>query len=255
MIDTFSLYQDFASLVNTFTGGWFRPQTDFIRAVNNISISLWNKWTDEFEKSQKNDDRLLPFLKSKNIIVDNQNNYFGLAKYPADYGTYATARLMVHGKTCVPCQSIDNGKCDGFKTTEEMTEEFLNNIKEVPVEKVDTQKWGSCLNHLTKCPTLEKPKLTQYDGGLKVAPKEVSVLALDYFKRPIKATFVYTVTLPNTNTGAGDQIVYNQAASKPLEWPDIVRDEFLWRLGERYGYFTREQFLTAFANQQKQKAS
>ena len=236
-------------MVNTFTGGWFRPQTDFIRAVNNISISLWNKWTDEFEKSQKNDDRLLPFLKSKNIIVQNQNNYFGLANYPVDYGSYATSRLMISGETCVPCQSVDNGKCEGFKTTDEITQDFLNTVEEIKVEKVDTQKWASCLSHLTKCPTLAKPKLTQFQNGFKVAPRQVSVLVLDYFVRPKKATLVYTTTLPDTNTGAGDQIVYDLVHSVPLEWPDIVRDEFLWSLGERYGYFTREQFLTSFANQ------
>ena len=248
MIDTFALYQDFASLVNTFTGGWFRLQTDYIRNVNNISIDFWNEQTNEFQKSQKNSDFLLPFLRSKNIIVQNQNNYFGLAEYPKDYGTYATARLMISGETCVPCQSVDDGKCDGFKTTDEMTQEFLNSVQEIKVEKVDTQKWASCLAHLTKCPSLGKPKLTQYDKGFKVAPREVSVLVLDYFVRPKKATLVYTTTLPDTNTGAGDQIVYDPVHSVPLEWPDIVRQEFLWRLGVRYGYFTREQFLTQFAN-------
>ena len=49
---------------------------------------------------------------------------------------------MVHGQTCVPCQSVDNGKCEGFKTTEEMTEDFINSIKEVPVEKW-TRKSGA----------------------------------------------------------------------------------------------------------------
>jgi hypothetical protein len=54
-------------------------------------------------------------------------------------------------------------------------------------------------------------------------------------------------------TGAGGQIIYNQKDSEPLEWPFNMRDEFLIGLGERYGVFTRNQFVTQ-VNMQKQTA-
>src|SRR5689334_15681693 len=100
MIDPYDLYQSFQSTYNTFFGGWFRPNTDFIVKVNDISVELWEMFTRMAEKSQEVKDNLLPFLKSKNMIVSSQNSFYGTFKPPGGYGRFASARMLVSGDHC-----------------------------------------------------------------------------------------------------------------------------------------------------------
>ena len=93
--------------------------------------------------------------------------------------------------------------------------------------------------------------MRQIEGGFEVSPRLVSVIVLDYYRPPIEATFVYTNSPGNVQTGAGDMIIYDQNNSKPLEWPFNVRDEFLIELGIAYSGFTRDQFLAQYGMQKK----
>jgi hypothetical protein len=252
MIDAFDLWNSFQSSVNTFQGGWFRPQTDFIQSCNDLSKEFWVKKTKEAEKSQQAKDDLFPFLKSKNYIVNNKGVY-GTFKPDADYGRFAAARVIVNGNNCFPSKDIDDGKCcnGNFKSEVEMTEEFYDTIKQYDIELIDDNKWGAVNKHKTKFPTVSNPKMRQIDAGFQVAPRMVSVVVMDYYREPKEATFVYTNAPGNVQTGAGDQIVYNKKDSIPLEWPFNMRDEFLVGLGRRYSIFTREQFLFATAQAEK----
>lgn len=251
-IDPFYLYSSFKSYVNTSQNGWFRPQTDFIQAANDISNELWETETKKAEKSQESRDNLIFYLKSKNIIVKSEKSSFGKFIPPPDYGRFASARLIVAGgKKTVPAKDVEDGKCDGWKSDEELAEDYYNSVKEVSIENVDNQRWSSVTEHLTKGPTLQNPKLTQIDEGFKLSPRQVSVVVLDYYVRPTNAIFAYTKTPGNVQTGAGDQIVYDKSKSKPLQWPTTMINEFVIRLGIRYGLFTREQFMANIATQQK----
>lgn len=254
MIDAFDLYQSFQSAINTFVGGWYRPNTDFIVKANDISIELWEKWTRQAEKSQEIKDNLRPFLKSKNVIVKSQNTYYGILSLPQDYERFSSAGILISNEKTLANRNIDNGKCDGLETQEEINEEYYNSMEEKTIELIDDKKWRACLEHITKKPTLNNPKMTQIDGGYKVAPRQVSVVVLDYYIKPEKATFVYTIAPGNIQTGAGDQIIYDKTNSKPFQWPDTVRNEFIIRLGEAYGLFTRDAFVSQVTTQQKMTA-
>lgn len=253
MISLFQLYSSFQALVNTSQSSFFRPQTDFEQAVNDISNQLWELWTGMAEKSQEIRDHLAPFLKSKNIIIKQKNASYGVLTTPDNYGRFSSTRVIVTGNSCVPCKEVDNGDCanGNFKSEEELAEDYYDSIIERNVELIDNIKWAACLSHETKCPTFDKPKITQIDGGWKVAPRKISVVVLDYYVRPQKGTFQYTIAPGDTNTGAGDYLIYDAANSKPLEWPETVINEFLWRLSERFGLFTQQQFVAAFSTQQK----
>jgi hypothetical protein len=257
MLSLFQIWSSFQSFVNTFQGGWYRPQTDFENAVNDISKLLWEDWTGQAEKSQEIKDHLASFLISNNLVVKSANSFYGTVAYPSSYGRFATARILVAGDGCIPCKTVDSGKCANdadFKTEQELTDEYYDTAKEREVLLIDTQRWASCLNHLTKCPTFENPKMLQTDTGFNVAPRKVSVVVLSFYKRPKDGTFRYTVASGNIQTGAGDQIVYNANQSTPLEWPDTVLNEFVIRLGERFGLFTRDQFVTLVSGQMKKTA-
>ncbi len=247
MIDAYDLYQDFCSLVNTFMGGHFRPNTDFIRQANNVSTELWELYAGEAETSQRARDNMSPYLKSKNLIANPQASFYSIANFPADYGRFATAGILVAGgNKTVADKSVDDGKClcDGeLRTQEELTEEYYNTVVQSDVKMIDNQRWHSMLKHASKYPTYENPKLTQINNQLQIAPRGVGVIVLNYYVRPKEATFVYTVAPGNVQTGAGDQIIYNAAASQKFEWSATLKPEFLWRLGERFGLFTRDQFI------------
>lgn len=254
-IDTFKLWNSFNSWANTFQGGFYRPQTDFILAVNNISNQVWTEKTGEAENSQALDDELAVFLKTKNCIVQNANSLYGKIPYPPDYGGYSAARLLLYeGKTvgdknCEVCGSKPEAD---EEEKYQMVEKYLDGLEEVDCSKIDNSKWAACLTHLTKGPTLHSPKLTQNKDGLVVAPRRVSVIILDYYTTPRDAEFKYTIAPGNVQTGAGDQIIYDPK-SLPLQWKESMINEFVIRLGERYGIFTRQDFLFQAATVQKRE--
>lgn len=253
MIDSYSLYQSFRSYNNTYVGGWYRPTTDFIRAVQDINSEVFVDMTREAEKSQEAKDNLFPFLISKNIIVDNRGVY-GTIKPPTDYSRFSTCRIIVAEDNCFPDMNVDGGKCEGLETQVEKTENYYDSIKQIQVELIDDKKWGAVNAHVTKGPKLSSPKMRQIDGGFQVAPRKVSVIVMDYYRQPKVPTMSYTTTIPNTQTGSGDDFVYDVKKSQALEWPENMRNEFLIRLGIRFGIFTRDQFLFNTAVHQKQTA-
>lgn len=253
MIDSFELYNDFRTWVNTQQGGFFSPQSIFIRVANVASIKLWNKWTKIAEKSQEIKDNLSPFLVSKNIIAKESTSVYRIVELPEFYGRFATAKILINGTQTVPSKDVEEGKCCNgeWKSDSELAEDYYKNTKEAAIQMVDNQRWSACLEHLTKYPTFEKPKMTQINNQYKVAPREVSVVIVDYYRRPKDATFVYTLATPNLNTGAGGQIIYNKTASIPFEWSQTVKNEFLDIIKDVFIGYTRDGVFQQISSAQK----
>lgn len=253
MIDMFALWKQFCSGNNTFQGGFFRPARDYQENVNAISQKAFATFTAMDEKTQQIDDFLAPFADTVNIIVTPMAGNEGLAKYPKDYEAWKAARSLQHGDQCM-CEGdhkvFNDGECVTNETELQKfqrVERYKDGILERPITKVESSHWGSCLEHETKCPTFEKPKLTQYNKGFKVAPRQVSVIVLDYYKKPLDATFAYTIAPGNPQTGAGDYLIYDANASQKLEWPVSMTDYFLDELQKIYAKFTRDPILFQMA--------
>jgi hypothetical protein len=253
MISLFDLWRDFQAQNNTSQNGWWRPESDFERRVNNASISLWNDLIDEAERDQKTIDELKPFLISKNIIVKNENSFYGTINPPDDYGRFAGARVLLAGDICVPCKEVDNGACvnEECESDEKLKDDYYESICQVQVEKIDNQRWPSVLTHLTKRPTLENPKTTQMNGVFQVAPRKISVVVFNYYKKPLYATFKYTLTPANLQNGSGDVVVYDSNASQPLEWDESVKNDLLKILKKDYIGYTRDAEYAQIDNIQK----
>jgi hypothetical protein len=245
----YDLWLSFQTTVNTFQGGWYRPQTDFIQKVNDIQMALWVKWTNEAEKSQQARDNLIFFLKSKNIIAKQSNGNFSIVTPPIDYGRFSSMSIVFSGEKTYPNPDVDSGKCDGWMDKESAVEEYYSSLVYSDVKLIDNDKWSACLQHLTKMPTLNKPKATQINEQWQVAPRGVSVVVFSYYIQPSPAVFAYTIAAGNRQTGAGAQIIFDKNKSVNLSWPPTVKNEFIVRLGEAYGLFTREQFLTQYNGQ------
>jgi hypothetical protein len=251
-INMFSLWQSFRTACNTYQGGFYRPQIDFEQKVNDISMELFVEKTNMSDKSFEIKDDLQYLLKSINKIVKAAKGNYGTFDFPDSYGRFASARILVAGSKTVPSmdENVAIGDCQSLKDQEEITEEYYASIVEHPVQLIDNQRWAGCLEHPTKGPTLSKPKMTQSNGQYKVAPRGVSVIVMDYYVEPERAVFGYTLAPGDRQTGGGAQIIYDQGKSKDLPWPNTMRNEFIARLGEAFGIFTRDQFLTA-ANAKK----
>lgn len=256
MIDPNELYTEFKAMMNTSQNGFWRPEADFITNVNVVSNQLWNNKIDVAERDQRIVDDLRNFLVPKNIITKIQKSFYAIVELPKEpeYGRYASARLFVAGNQCVPCKDVNEGKCDNgqFKTDEKLADDYYNTVCEIPIEKIDNQRWPSVLTHLTKRPTLANPKLTQIGGQFQVAPRDVSVVQLNYYRKPKDATFVYTLSEPNLQDGSGDVIIYNKEQSQPLEWPETVKNELLEMLKDMYLLYTRDSQGTQINSAQKQ---
>lgn len=250
MISPFKLYNIFCAEVNTYQGGFFRPERDFINAVNRISYDLWDRWTAQAEKSQEITDELAPFTKSVNIIVQQTKQAFNLLKYPIDYARFSSARILLHENETIEdcnCETWDGEKYCERAETEEQKQERINKYKDGIVEsqvyKIDNSRWSAILTHRNKRPTFEDPAMTQVDSGFKVAPHDVSVIVLDYFVKPREATFVYTNAPGNVDTGAGDYLIYNENASVKLQWNETMIPYFIDELRKVYSRYTRDGIL------------
>lgn len=253
-LSIYDLWLSFQSTVNTFQGGWFRPQTDFTQKVNDISNSLFIEYTDEAERNQRAKDNLFFLLKTSNVKCSKQRGGYTAATPPKLYARFADMSILYHGDKTYPDSEVDKGKyCDGEQDEdyEKISDEYYENLKRRQVELIDNMRWNSCLNHLTKFPTFDNPKATFVNEQFRVAPRNIGAIVLDYYIKPDDAVFAYTVTTGDRNTGSGQQIVFDKDKSKDLPWPATMKNEFIIRLGEAYGLFTRDQFVAGFSTQQK----
>lgn len=247
-LDVFDLWTAFNGLVNSTQGGFYPPVTVFMSAVNTISKQMWDEKNDMAENNQDLEDDLFPFIATKNcVVVNKSNSTFGYFDYPSDYGAYSAARMIMYKGEVVEGKEECGNVATDDETKYELIEKYLDSVTEVNVIKISNSKWASCLSSTTKAPTLEKPKILQTSTGIKVCPRKIGVIVLDYYTQPVEAVFAYDTTPGNLQTGSGDQIIYNKEKSTQLQWSSTLIDDFLWRLAERFGITTKDTFLTQYA--------
>lgn len=233
-IDLWQLWQDLKSNTNTKQGGQLRPR-DFNNWVNIISIELFNEKFAAWEKNQSIVDELSrPFLESKSFATKKTAKNYCLLEYPQDYAYFSSARIFKTPDGIV--KSVDECPQEGSKSV-------LADLCEVGATKVDNARWGSVCSNKIIPPTMDRVFITQYEGGFKIAPKDIGYVTLDYLRYPKRA---YLAFLPGRNQE------YDKANTIPLEWGNIVSGEFLTRLIMAYGNFIKEPFLVSVANNKKE---
>jgi len=261
MIDIYELYKDFASRVNTWQGGNFKFATDFVRNVNTIYYDIWERETKNARKSQESKDNVIAFLISKNIsIKSSQFERYCKPVIPDNYGRFSSARIILQktaDKTVstIPDMSVDKGKCFSGNTVVKVVPPSVKvaSVSEINIELIDDAQWAGCMQHLKKYPKISAPKMLQIDKSFQIAPKEISVILFSYYTMPEPAFASVTYTEGDDQNGEGDEVIYDKQKSKQILLPLNLKNEFLWRLGEIYGYFTREQFLAMFGNEKTKK--
>lgn len=259
-MDIFDLWQKIMAIVNTQQGGFIRPQINFQNWLNMISRELHAETFADWEVSQTVDDRLAkPFLKTVNVpLVPQTGQMYDVAPYPADYAYYSSMRLLKKNGDnigCV-CEDLDfinkKGECKPYTDPDYAELKNLNRGKdlvELGFNKIDNQRWSSVLVHPRQKPAPDRPYLTQFTGGFKIAPKGLGIVILDYIKQPIDAVFAYTID-PVT-----DIIIYDKANSTQLEWDSITEPEFMARLIKKYAIYTSQDNVYSIGENERKIAS
>lgn len=241
MIDLFKLYDLFCATVNVAQNGHVRPVRNFIAWINEINLELFNELGSKWERNRAVTDLLRPFIITVNVsLVKESGAAYDIAQYPNDYGGYSSARRIVkvdNSKSCacrgLPVLDGETGKCSTWNDEDDIAKQAAaesDSVREFPISKVDNQRWGSVMSHRLLAPRPDKPYMTQFDGGFKVAPRGTGIIILDYLRLPKAAVFAYTVV--------DDQVVYDPSGSEQLEWPDTALPTIIARLKKRYGTFT-----------------
>lgn len=219
MINVNDLKMAIEGEVNTSQSGMVSPSL-FDLMTWKINMKLFKKKCRESESSQEIIEDIASFLKSVNkmVAVPNGSNY-GRISYPSDYGYFMNARIYVQEDSVVcPCPNSvsDTDVCNKWGDTS-----LISNIKltEVPMTKVDNSRWAGILDHVRLKPTLSNPKMTQYADGFKIAPKDVSVMTLDYYRLPIRSKWNYIAV--------GDYFDYTPTGSVQLDWVETMFGEFV----------------------------
>jgi len=249
MIDLFVLWEKFCGEFNTHQGGHVRPNRNFVHWVNDISKDIFNdKYKDAWQKSQKiTDDLAKPFLRSELVKVQPGGTTYDLVPYPGDYGHISAMRYFYKdkGNGVEPddyCKlKEDPNKSDGF-----YYETVDAKYSEVGIRILTNNKWEGISEHKMLKPKLDSPATTQYGMGFKIAPKGLQHVMIDYLRPPKEATFDYTLD-------AEDNIIYNSATSKKLEWSSLLITEFTTRLGKKYGKFIREGMVYQISNAEQKE--
>lgn len=253
----FTIFQALISEVNVQQSGQIRPVEDFVRWLNTVSLDMFRDYTADAEITQLNADTLAPFRQSVNIQIQQiAGSRFGFIPNPTDYEAYSSMRILRHKEatTCamdntLPCIT-DKGKCLQVVDSDyaAMEQKYAGtNLIELTVNLIDNQRWGSCLDHITKGPTFDNPKATQKKGGFFIAPAGLSVVVLDYYKTPTPYIFAYTID------PATDIIVYDAGNSQQSEWSEGMQNEILTRLRKKYGVHVGDEKQYGFAENDKKQ--
>jgi hypothetical protein len=262
MIDVFDLYERFCGKVNTHQGGHARPHRNFLNWVRDINVTLFKEYYKVFEKTQNVSDVLTPFLRSRNVVITGRpGQMHDLIRKPADYERLAHIRIYYRGGITLGKRGLDTCNCEGQPTecpayVDDDLQEMLQanadaELKEITAEKLDNGRWGALAARVSKKASVTNPKVTQYDEGLKILPKGLGVVILDYFRLPATPTMNYTIIDEGLET---ERIQYNRATSQPLEWSETLIDEILSRLEIAYGVHSRNQLVLAQGERNKAAA-
>lgn len=252
-ISLFDLWEELIGTANTHQGGHIKPNRNFVRWVKSISLEIFKEMCEEYQRSQVMSDEITIFLETVNVnvpVVPSQ--MWDLIVVPEDYEFFASARIYRRGTTSCGCDLYDTidgktgkkeGECSAYIDEDELAlikAKADKNLCEIELKKVSTNRWGAVCSHANLAPDINNPKCTQFGKGFKLAPKGLGTIILDYFRKPVDATFDYTILNPGEET---EYIQYKEDTSVKLEWKETMIPEFIARLQKKYGRFVREPII------------
>jgi hypothetical protein len=256
-LDLFDVWQSLLTLANVSQNGQI-PPTTFANWMNAINVELFRDKFSDYELMQQCSDEVkLPFLVTASIVVTSAGGAsYGVAPYPANYEYFSSAKVMRQrdekaAKNNEPLPDIDgDGQCHKYTDPDYAALAIKyagDHLITKTVNLVDNQRWEDCLDHDTKGPTYDNPKMTQFSGGFKIAPAGVQLLLIDYLKTPQPCVFAYTIS-------SDDILIYNASGSTQLQWSNIMKEEFLSRLLKKYAILIGDENMFQMGENERKTA-
>lgn len=253
-LDLFDLWQTLLTEVNVSQNGQIPPFV-FQNWCNQVNVELFRDRFGSYELIQReNDEVKLPFLKSASIVLTvGAGATFAVGAYPSDYEYFSSGKIL-RQKDNQKCNNLEtlpdidgDGKCVKYTDPDyaAMAVRFASdNLITKNVQLIDDNRWEACLEHKSKGPSYDNPKMNQYSGGFRVAPAGVQILLLDYLKTPQACNFVYTIS-------ADDILIYNSAGSTQLEWSNVLKADFISRLAKKYAKYIQSAEIFQMAENER----
>jgi hypothetical protein len=231
MISVCQIYTDFKGANNTWQQGHFRP--------HNASLEIFNGLRKEWENNQVITDALRPFFMRVQVPMD-QVASGGLVAYPEGYASFSGLRYMTKepfgpgkGVLCKGIDVLDPVTCKYGPVTEEdkLAEmQAEKDLYERDITKVDSQRWGSVMEHEFIGPSMTNVYGTQDENGFRVVPKDIGPVILTFLALPVRPKFVYT-------TDDNHNIICDPNKCTNLLWGEEMLPDLMSRLKTKYGSF------------------
>ncbi len=198
-------------IVNKKQSGQITP-AQFNLDAERSQIEFFNKEYRLFQTTREVTDALAPFLVPSIVNPDSS----GQVPYPSDYSHVASLRHVY----------------------------FVNNEAiAVPVEEIGNNEIGTMQMSQVAPATTKYPKCSYYDTYLQFYPKTIRAIQFDYFRRPAKPVWAYTVV--------NNRPVYNAITSIDFEVNDEYMNEIVMMMASYYGIYLSNQMVVQYAEQLK----
>lgn len=114
---------------------------------------------------------------------------------------------------------------------------------EVPVELVTNKDLGEISASQLIIPTKEFPKYSEFGTEYRFLPKDIGIIALDYWRQPVRPIWGYTVV--------SSRPIYNSATSTNFEWDEYSFNAVAGMYLSLIGVNLKDQELSQFAEMYK----
>lgn len=180
---------------------------------NAAQMLVFEKDRQIFLKTGEISDFLSWFL--TNTVI-NPNAVTGYANYPSNYQHTASVRS------------------------------YYNGI-ERPVELVENKAWGEIMASELMAGTKLFPKYTEFDSECRFLPKNIGIVMLDYFRKPVEPVWNYTIV--------NNQQVYTSTGSVDFEFGEFALNAVASVYLQLIGVNLKDGELSKFADQYKQESN
>jgi len=208
----------------------FKLYTEFLRnkaqAGNTLSISQFNqvcfqacmqKFEMDFQTFLATEE-VSEFLKTyfKNIVVSVPLT--GEISYPSDFQHLSSMR-----KYYAP-----PGKPGRY----------------IQVDEVKNVAWGHIQMSPLQPPTLRFPKYSEFNNVIRLLPRDIGIIEMDYFRIPVQPIWGYST--------ASSRPVYSPATSTDFEFSEFSTNEIAGIFLNLIGINLKDETLLQWANEYKQ---
>ena len=214
-VNSFKLFTEFVS--NKVQSGNAVTVSQFNDVANRAQMQLFEKDFQTFLMTNEISEYLKVFLRNKiysGVLT-------GEISYPTDFQHIASLRRYY---------VLGNGSG-----------------KEISITPVKNSSWGDIQISKLNEPTLRYPKYSEFSDVIRLLPRNMGIVMMDYFKKPTAPVWGYTV--------ANNRPVYDPTASTNFEWDEYSLNNVAAIYLSLIGVNLKDSELAQFSELYKQQTN